>query len=102
MRGFSLKKAPCPALPVIGGEALSEEMNAFLRSRKVIQVVEHLVNDPKGSLWCFCIKYVEDYSPLNKNRERVDIGSYETLPDRGLPHSHQLKASERPNVGRIG
>lgn len=60
------------AVPVIGGEALNEDLNAFLRSKKVIQMDHQLVNQPGGALWCFCIKYVEDYSAFNKSREKVD------------------------------
>lgn len=59
-------------IPVMGGEALTEELNAFLRSKKVIQVDQHLANEPGGSAWCFCIRYTEDFSPFNKGREKVD------------------------------
>lgn len=59
-------------IPVMGGEALTEEMNAFLRSKKILQTDHELVHDPHGAVWCFCIKFVEDYSPYSKGKERVD------------------------------
>lgn len=59
-------------IPIMGGEAAAEELNAFLRSKKVIQVDQHLANEPGGSAWCFCVRYMEDYSPYNKGREKVD------------------------------
>lgn len=60
------------SVPVIGGEALNEELNAFLRSKKVIQMDHQLVNERGGALWCFCIQYIDDYSPFNKNKEKTD------------------------------
>lgn len=61
------------AVPAIGGEAMNEALNVFLRSKKILQMERRLVVQPEGgSFWSFCIHYVEDYSPINKNRERVD------------------------------
>ena len=43
-------------IPVLGGETLADEMNIFLRSKKILQIREHLVNNEKeGVFWCFCI-----------------------------------------------
>jgi len=47
------------SIPVMGGEALAEEMNAFLRSRKILQVEQQLVQEAHGALWCFCVRYIE-------------------------------------------
>jgi hypothetical protein len=48
-------------IPIIGGESLNEEMNTFLRSKKVLQVVERqIVSEIHGIFWSFCIKYLED------------------------------------------
>lgn len=60
------------SVPVLGGEAMNEELNAFLRSKKVIQMDQQLVNEGSAALWCFCIKYVEDYSPFNRGKEKID------------------------------
>lgn len=59
-------------IPIMGGEALAEELNIFLRSKKILQVEQQLVNEGQGSTWCFCIRYVEDNAP-DKNREKVDF-----------------------------
>jgi superfamily II DNA helicase RecQ len=61
------------SIPIIGGQAVNEDMNAFLRSKKIIQTEQRLVGDGDGALWSFCIKYVEDYSPFVKGgKEKVD------------------------------
>ncbi len=56
----------------MGGEAISEDLNAFLRSKKIIEIKQELVSNPHGAHWCFCIRFMEDYSPFNKNKEKTD------------------------------
>ena len=61
-------------IPIIGGEKLTEELNAFLRSRKILQTENHIVQNSQGSFWCFCIKYIEDSKGTKKftKKEKVD------------------------------
>lgn len=59
-------------IPIFGGDAFAEDMNAFLRSKKVLQVDQQLVNYGQSSAWCFCVRYVEDNSPFRGAREKVD------------------------------
>lgn len=40
------------------GSAL-QEMNAFLRGNKVLEVENHLVSNEHGASWCFCVRYIE-------------------------------------------
>ncbi|MCB9267772.1 MAG: HRDC domain-containing protein [Lewinellaceae bacterium] len=58
-------------IPILGGEQLNEEMNRFLRSKKILQVQNHVVNSEQGAFWCFCIKYLDEYSAGEK-KEKVD------------------------------
>lgn len=55
-----------------GGEALTEEMNVFLRSKKVLQVESHLVSNAQGAFWCFCIKYLDDTILADRDKIKVD------------------------------
>ena len=57
-------------IPLPGGEALTEDMNVFLRSKKVLEMTEHVVSSERGAHWCFCIKYLDDAS--NTDRQKVD------------------------------
>jgi superfamily II DNA helicase RecQ len=56
------------SIPIPGGEEFIEEMNCFLRSKKILQTENHLVSDANGSFWCFCIKYLDE-TPQNKSRK---------------------------------
>jgi hypothetical protein len=42
-------------IPIPGGEALTEDMNVFLRSKKILQMENELVSTPQGAHWCFCM-----------------------------------------------
>ena len=59
-------------IPIFGGDPSAEDMNAFLRSKKVLQVDQQLINHGQSSAWCFCVRYVEDNSPFRGAREKVD------------------------------
>ena len=59
-------------IPLMGGEMLNEDLNVFLRSKKVLQVEQHLVAQVQGAVWTFVIRYVEDHSPIQKNKEKID------------------------------
>ncbi len=36
-------------IPMPGGEALTEDMNLFLRSKKVLDMTEHILNSERGA-----------------------------------------------------
>jgi superfamily II DNA helicase RecQ len=60
-------------IPILGGELLTAEMNVFLRSKKVLQVKEHLVNNEiEGVFWCFCVRYVDDVAAAEREKGKVD------------------------------
>lgn len=47
-------------IPIVGGERITDEMNVFLRSKKVLQVEHHLIQLKTEAFWSFYIKYVEE------------------------------------------
>ena len=58
-------------IPMPGGESLTEDMNMFLRTKKVLEVSEHVVSSERGAHWCFCIKYLDDATAVGE-RQKVD------------------------------
>lgn len=60
------------AIPLIGGEALNEEMNSFLRSKKILDLDKQLVVLEKTAFWSFCISYLEDAGQPYKERNKPD------------------------------
>lgn len=59
-------------IPVLGGERANEEMNAFLRSKQVLQEEHRLLETAGGPVWCFFIKYLEGGEQPKSGQERVD------------------------------
>ena len=49
-------------LPVNNLEAAEAEMNAFLRSHRVLSVKKELVAEGENSFWTFCVEYLESTS----------------------------------------
>ena len=58
------------SVPVVGGEAENDELNAFLRGNKILQVEQQLVSGAEGTYWSFCIRYIEKSSGLSKTKKR--------------------------------
>lgn len=55
-------------VPILEGEGIIEEMNTFLRSKKVLKVDSELVATDEGSFWSFCLRYLEQ-TPESKNKK---------------------------------
>jgi hypothetical protein len=66
------------AIPIIGGEQLNEEMNTFLRSKKILQMESQIVTHANTAFWSFCIRYLSDYvgrmpsSPFGHSGQKID------------------------------
>lgn len=60
-------------IPILGGEQIIDEMNVFLRSKKVLQVREQFSStEAEGSFWCLIVRYVDDVSTTDRERGKVD------------------------------
>ena len=49
-----------------------EEMNVFLRSKKILQTEMQLVTDANRAYWSFCIRYIEDVAISDRDKPKVD------------------------------
>jgi len=59
-------------IPSVGNALLEEEMNTFLRSKKVVKLDCYLSPEPSGAAWCYSIQYIEDGKAGFKGRTEVD------------------------------
>jgi len=57
-------------IPAFGGEKIMEELNVFLRSKKILQV-EKAYNETSAA-WSFCISYIDDVKIKGKERIKID------------------------------
>lgn len=59
-------------IPSVGNAMLEEEMNTFLRSKKVVKLDCYLSQEPSGAAWCYSIQYIEDVKAGSKGRAEID------------------------------
>jgi len=67
-------------IPVSESGKTLQEMNAFLRGNKILEIQNQLVSNEQGAYWCFCVKYIESplFSSTTATKEKVD---YKTVLD---------------------
>jgi superfamily II DNA helicase RecQ len=62
-------------IPAFEGAQLMEEMNAFLRNHRVLEVREEFFSTEQGAYWCFSIRFISSSalpSATGRNREKID------------------------------
>ncbi len=60
-------------IPVGDSGGALQEMNAFLRGNKILEVENQFVGNDKGAYWCFSVRYVERaYAEADKDGKKVD------------------------------
>lgn len=60
------------SIPIPFSEPHNEEMNAFLRSKRVLSVDSELSRSPEGSYWVFCVRYLEGAESQSTRANKPD------------------------------
>ena len=80
-------------IPIIGGEAFAEELNTFLRAKKILKTKSKLVSNDDGTYWCYCINYADELG-TGAGKPRVD---YKLLLDEAtfkrFSHLREIRKS---------
>jgi superfamily II DNA helicase RecQ len=53
------------SIPLMGGDAIEQDMNRFLRAHKILKVDSKLANKKRDAVWTFEIRYVEGTETLS-------------------------------------
>lgn len=75
------------AIAIPGGEQINEEMNLFLRSKKVLSVEQQFVQNAQGAFWCFCVKYLDEIA----ERERAKVDYRQVLDDESFKRFSRMR-----------
>lgn len=63
-------------VPIGDAGIIQDELNRFLRGRRVLEVCERFIEEGANSRWCFLVKYLEgdakDNATSGNRRDRVD------------------------------
>lgn len=75
------------SIPIPGGELLNEEMNVFLRSKKILSVEQQFVQNALSAYMCFCIKYLDEQA----EREKIKIDYRQVLDEETFKRFSRLR-----------
>lgn len=81
------------SIPILGGEALEEEMNKFLRSHKIVDMESELSSSKRGDFWTFCIRYTTHSTSdrFLKKFDKPKVDYQKTLEEQVYKHFLLLK-----------
>jgi len=77
-------------IPLIGGEHINDEMNAFIRANKTLNVEKQLLQTPNGWFWAFCIQFTQGQNN-NSNYRTEKIDYMQILTGKPLELFNKLK-----------
>ena len=60
-------------IPIGDSGALLQEMNAFLKAHKILEIQQKLISNDNGANWCFCVRYIEQtFNPASGSKAKID------------------------------
>lgn len=83
------------------GHAL-QQMNAFLRGNKILEVNEQFVNHENGAYWCFSVRYIERAYAGGKTRKGGKIDYREVLDEVTFQKFAKLRAIRKKVAAEEG
>ena len=92
-------------IPLFSNENHLAEMNAFLRSHKIIDVEKSLISDEGKSFWTFCVRYVEGakvYPSTASSKTSTKIDYREVLTDKEFVMFSELREHRKTLAQKNG
>lgn len=68
-------------IPVGDSGAAVQEMNAFLRGNKILEVENKLISNEHGAYWCFCVRYIEGGYPAGEGQKGAKVDYRKVLDE---------------------
>jgi superfamily II DNA helicase RecQ len=59
-------------IPIIGGETANDELNVFLRTKKVLKTEKQLVVSDNQAFWSFCVSYLDEMIANKNSKAKID------------------------------
>lgn len=87
-------------MPISGDEEKEDQMNAFLRGHKIVEVKEEMIKSPVGleGYWCFLVKYLEHSQKQEGRKGKIDYK--EVLDEKAFSVFLHLKEC-RKQIGEM-
>jgi len=81
-------------IPVTDNGESQKELNSFLRNHRILEETHELIAGKNGSIWHFCIKYIDVVNPLqikSKKNTKVKIDYKEVLDKQTFKDFSKLR-----------
>lgn len=82
------------SIPIIGGEKLNDDMNVFLRSKKILDIESNLVTLQQNAFWTFKVKYIDEAVGSMSN-EKVKIDYKEVLDEESFKRFAKMREARK-------
>ena len=82
------------SIPIIGGEKLNDDMNVFLRSKKILDIESQLVTLQENAFWTFKVKYIDEAVGSTSN-EKVKIDYKEVLDEESFKRFAKMREARK-------
>jgi len=68
-------------IPIGDSGRAVQEMNAFLRSHKILEVENQFISNDNGAYWCFCVRYIESLFGMSDGKKAKAKVDYKKVLD---------------------
>lgn len=89
-------------IPVGDSGTATQEMNAFLRANKILEVENKLISNEHGAYWCFCVRYIERAYPDAEEKKAVKVDYRKVLDDATFQKFSKLREIRKKIAGEEG
>lgn len=89
-------------IPLLGGEAVIEELNRFLASHRILAVDRHLARDGGTSLWAICVSYEPAGGESTAPPKRGKVDYKEVLSEADFAVYAELRTLRKDLAERDG
>lgn len=72
-------------------EPSCDEMNAFLRNKKIAEVEKHFFTMQSSAYWTFCVSYIDDAQNNNQSNKREKVDYKDTLDEKSFERFSMLR-----------
>lgn len=78
-------------IPIGDSGVAVQEMNAFLRGNKILEVENKLISNEHGAYWCFCVRYIERAYPEGEGQRATKVDYHKVLDEATFEKFSKLR-----------
>lgn len=88
-------------VPIGDSGGALQEMNAFLRGNKILEVENQFVSNEHGAYWCFCVRYIERAYPEAEGKKVAKVDYRKVLDEATFQKFAKLREVRKKTISGI-